>query len=229
MRMLAYTCGAAAAPGTALRDLRAPRRFAPRGTGRHSPSEGARPRAAAASPASGRRSMRGHHRRPWGRTSQERAEPLPPAGPTSTPRRPPPSYRHVRHGAAPAPPLRVVREHRATQRSRMTSRLRRAGRRVCGDRVRGSSHPLSYLAGAARVLWSSGRVVRWCRVVRVGTDFPRESPGPAAGIHSGSLQHFSLLPGHVLRVREACRCPVLTGDSEANPAHLGREGSFPGA
>lgn len=152
--MLAYTRAAAAAPGTTLRDLRAPRRFAPRGSGRHSPSEGARPRAAAASPASGRRSMGGHHRRSWGRTSQERVGPLPPAGPTSAPRRPPPpADTHVtsrrRAGAAPAPPLRAARERRATPRSRMTSRHRRAGRRVRGPRVCGSGHT-SRLAGAAR-------------------------------------------------------------------------------
>lgn len=56
------------------------RALPPRGRRRHSPSAGARPRAAAASPASGRRSMKCRRRRPWGRTSQHRASPLPPEG-----------------------------------------------------------------------------------------------------------------------------------------------------
>lgn len=70
--------------------------------------------------------------------------------------------------------------------------------------------------GSSGSLRSSVRVVRWCRVVRAGTDSPREVPRPAAGIHSGSLQHFSLLPGH-LRVREACWCPVLKGTARQTP------------
>lgn len=56
----------------------------PHARGRHSPSEGTRPRAAAASPASGRRSMKGRRHRPRGRTSQSSAAP---ARPLSAPQR----------------------------------------------------------------------------------------------------------------------------------------------
>ena len=66
-------------PGACARpDLR------PSARGRHSPSEGTRRRAAAASPASGRRSMKGRRHRPRGRTSQSSAAP---ARPLSAPQR----------------------------------------------------------------------------------------------------------------------------------------------
>ncbi|XP_015997821.1 39S ribosomal protein L55, mitochondrial isoform X2 [Rousettus aegyptiacus] len=77
----------------------------------------------------------------------------------------------------------------------MTSRLRRAGRGVCGDRVRGSGHPLSYLAGAARVLWSSGRVVT-CRASDLIFG-PFHATGPSEGMAAvGSL--LGLLRQHVV-------------------------------
>lgn len=88
--------------------MQAPRPL-PAVRGRHSPSEVARPRAAAASPASGRRSIRGRSCRLREHTSQRRAAPaprLPSKYVSGAPDAPRPAV--SQSGAGLAPPLKAV-------------------------------------------------------------------------------------------------------------------------
>lgn len=183
-----------APPG--FRNLRAPGRYAPRGRRRHSPSEGARPRAAAASPASGRRSMR-YRRRPWGPTSQPRASPRPPrAYVNAAPARPRPRTRTSQRRAGPACLGCPSAPRVAALADDVRPRRGQAGVEAAVTRCSASVIPTPAWPVAAEPLaleaapeLSEGG--RWVPRRVGGEEFPEGGPGPA-GVRWGSVEHSCL-------------------------------------